>query len=495
VFYDTQDRRARLSNGLHTLLHLVRASLHEDQKGDFSDECLLNQFAFEEDNDDVASPKAAIKFLKSRKNLEQPIFPTLDEIRTEQATVHSPGGQTTITHYRETTTVRLKDRVCQIMDVLWQLLDHQATLDIFTAGLPVRLPRGKLEGYRFMEVATRRSITPRVVHLRAFEGAGKSWVDFMRAIRAVTLFGEGFGELIAPWTDKVNQIAPSNSGAVCNRWKTLPKNRDCLAASCYDLSRILRQEGSATSNPVMLAPGILWNQSTTAFERCACASPRNNKNLNMLKGDGALLRASDLLRRPCDKVQVLLPSSSRLTGSILPRSGSLSTSSSSSWILGTDTTGNRAVIFGRSELFPWRWPDLGDPEMEGPSKVHFGTGGTSGSDPSLLSAKSASASTSTRSPSMSGESREETTVTGMTEVSTPPSSMPRGEGEMPGILSVEDSGGNDSGGDDSEAWRVLGRNGRGIGIRRLWKWKGITRKGKRGGESARGKVIVTCDSA
>jgi hypothetical protein len=70
------------------------------------------------------------------------------------------------------------------LEVLWQLLDHQATLDVFAAGLPVRLPRGDLEGYRFIEMATRRSITLRVVHLRAFEGAGKSWVHFMRAIRA-----------------------------------------------------------------------------------------------------------------------------------------------------------------------------------------------------------------------------------------------------------------------------------------------------------------------
>jgi len=435
VLYDTQDHRAWLSNGLHTLLHLVRASLREDQKGDFGDECLLNQSELEEDVD-VASPKAVIKFLKSRRNLEQPVFPALDEVRTEQATVH--GGQTTTTHYRETTTVRLKDRVCQIMDVLWQLIDHQATLDILAAGLPVRLPRGKLEGYRFMEVATRRSITPRVVHLRAFEGAGKSWVDFIRALRAVTLFGEGFGNLIAPRPEAATTTAsssPNQISTLCNRWRTVPKDRDYLAASSYDLARILRQEGSATCSPMKLAPGIFWNQSATAFERCACESRGNNKD--------AFLRASALLRRPCDRVQVLLPS--RL--SIIHRGGTTSA-------LGPMDAGG-ALIFGRSELFPWRWPDLGDPKMDEPGE--FGTGG---SDPSLLSAESASA--STKSPSTSGESRGGTAVTPLTAVSSPPSSQgeisaPSGEG------------------DDAEP----ARSGR--GIRKLWK---SLRPGKTRGEPA-----------
>ncbi|KAK3324916.1 hypothetical protein B0H66DRAFT_599106 [Apodospora peruviana] len=197
------------------------------------------------------------------------------------------------------------------MDVLWQLIDHQATLDILAAGLPVRLPRSKLEGYRFIEVATRRSITPRVVYLRAFEGAGKSWVDLIRALRAVTLFGEGFGNLIAPRLEAATTTASSSStnkiATLCNRWRTVPKDRDYLAASSYDLARILCQEGSATCNPMKLAPGIFWSQSATAFELCARESRGNNKD--------AFLRASALLRRPCDRLQVLLPN--RL--SIIPR--------------------------------------------------------------------------------------------------------------------------------------------------------------------------------
>ena len=327
VLYDIQDRRAWLSNGVHTLLHLVRASLKEDQKGDFSDECLLNHLSLGEAVDDAeaTSPKAAIRFLKNRQNLEQPVFPGLDDVYTEQTTV--AGGQTTTTHHRTNTTVRLKDRVNQIMEMLWQIIDHQATLEAFTSAVPVRLPRNKLEGYRFMEFATRRAMTPRVAYLQTFNGAGKSWVDFVRALRAVVLFGEGFGELIA-----------AKDNTLCSRWNTVPTSKDYLTVGGFDLARILHQEGSAHSNPMKLAPGIYWDPSTPAFEPCTC--------------DGHTGPA--LLRRRCDRVQVLLP------GKLARISGTKAAPNRVS------VDENCAIIFGKSDTFPWRWPDLGDPKPEDP---------------------------------------------------------------------------------------------------------------------------------
>jgi hypothetical protein len=396
VFYDTQDHRAWLSNGLHTLLHLVRASLKEDQRGDFSDECLLNSSELEEDViTGGANPKSAIKFLKNRMNLEQPLFPGLDEIRTEYTAV--AGGQASTTHYRTSTTVRLKDRVSQIMDILWQLIDHQATLGVLTSEVPIRLPRSKLEGYRFMEVATRRAMTPRVTYLRAFGGAGKSWVDFIRTIRAVILFGEGFGNLLTPHQAKPMDSLQSTS--VCGRWKAVPKGRDYLAVSGYDLARILRQEGSAMSSPVKLAPGIFWNPSTTAFECCACDDPVNKGKSQV----DIILRLAHL-RRPCDRVQVLLPS----IQAIVAREDAAAMGS-------IDI--NSAFIFGRSELFPWKWPDEGDPKQEDLNEASVSS---SGVGVNFLTTASTS---STRSPSTSGQSRVEASSTPPTTSLSPPSSQ------------------------------------------------------------------------
>ncbi|KAK0620918.1 hypothetical protein B0T14DRAFT_522380 [Immersiella caudata] len=74
--------------------------------------------------------------------------------------------------------------------------------------------------------------------------AGKSWVDFIRAIQAITLFGEGFGDL----------FTPIQTAASCTRWNTVP-------------------EGNAASNSMMLAPGIYWTPAPTP-STAATAPPR-----------------------------------------------------------------------------------------------------------------------------------------------------------------------------------------------------------------------------
>jgi len=415
VLYDTKDHRAWLSNGLHTLLHLVRTSLREDQKGDFSDECLLNQSLLVEDLDQ-GDPRAAVRFLKNRHNLELPVFPALDEIRTEQT--DGGGGGCKTTHHRTSTTVRLQDRVSQIMEALWQLIDHQATLDTGASGVPIRLPRSRLEGFRFMEVASRRQVTPRVVYLKAFGGAGKSWVDFVRAIRAVVLFGEGFGELICP-----TFLTDTETKATCERWGTLPKGKDYLAVSGHDLTRIVRQEGSSISSPVKLAPGIFWNQFQVTLDRCGCEG-RTGKG----KAPAGILRASSsLLHPPCDRVQVLLPPRSAL----IPRG----TATSAKPI---ELDPDSAFIFGRSELFPWRWPDQGDPQQEDLGSLGSSCVTTTDTNTNT-SVVSTTASATSKSPSSAGQSREGASITppsSVVSVSSPQISqhqdsvgMPEGEGK------------------------------------------------------------------
>ena len=326
VLYDVQDHRAWLSNGLHAVLHLLRASLRHDSQSELATEFVYKEIDLQESYD-VSNPGAAIAFLRNRHNLELPIYPDLDAIHTEQVT---SGGQTVTQEMRMSRMVRLQDRVVQIIHILEQLIEYQSLAAMSTTpGIPLSLtPRSQLEGYRFMDIAARRPPTPRVVSLRQFSGGGKSWVDFTRAIRAVTLFGDGFGDLLVPRSPTVG---------TCDRWGLLPKGKDYLAVSTYDLSRILREEGSATSQPLRLAPGVFWHKPSTLFEACSCKD----------KGKG-LLGVS--LQKSCDRVQVLLPVAhlNRFWSGSHP--GPIGTSG--------------AVIFGRNQFFPWIWPEKGDPWEE-----------------------------------------------------------------------------------------------------------------------------------
>ncbi|KAK4205927.1 hypothetical protein QBC37DRAFT_435746 [Rhypophila decipiens] len=184
VLYDVVAERAWLCNAVHALLHLARASLKHDSRSDFAAECLLKDLSDLQEDADPTDPKAAVRFLSNRQNLERLLFPNPDTFRTEETRTttqragHSLVPEITTTEYRVSTGVRLKDRINQIIYVLEQIVDHQANIDTFSApGVPLRFtPRTNLEGYRFMDVAARtaRAVTPRRISLNTYHGAGKS---------------------------------------------------------------------------------------------------------------------------------------------------------------------------------------------------------------------------------------------------------------------------------------------------------------------------------
>lgn len=329
VFYDTATHRAWLTNGLHTLLHLLRTSLKHDLDSELVKDCLFDPSLLKEQAD-ASDPRAAIEFLRDINNLEQPIFPNLDDNRIEETTVN---GISTKTEHRSSSIFQLKHRIGELLHVLEQLIDHQARASGNCApGIPLKAtPRSQLEGYRLMDVATGRSPVPRVVSLRMFRGGGKSWVDFVREIHAVTLFGEGFGELLSP---------AAGSATPCVNWETLAEGRDYLAVASFDLARIIKENGSSVSNPLKLAPGIFWHTPAQLFEPCACKG-KAHRILGVAK------------QKTCDRVQVLLSPVSR-------RLSAIRTSSPNAFNLNKDG----AVIFGRSKTFPLLWPDRGDPQQE-----------------------------------------------------------------------------------------------------------------------------------
>lgn len=376
VLYDMASHRAWLTNGLHTLVHLLRASFKVDQDSAFGGDCLFNPACLNEPLD-PANPRAAVEFLRDCRNLEQPIFPNLDEVYEEETTVN---GISTRSQHRSSSLFRMKHRINQLVHVLEQLIDHQARASSNSApGISLKLtPRSQLEGYRFMDIAAGRTPLPRVANLQMFRGGGKSWVDFIRQIHAITLFGEGFGELLTP--------APGGEPP-CVHWETLTEGRDYLAVAGFDLERIIRENGSAASTPLKLAPGIFWHKPGALFEACAC------------KGKAAPSMFGVAMQRSCDRVQVLLPgpkpgpSSIHVWGRQLPGMHVQQPSPP----LKLQAEG--AVIFGRSETFPWRWPESGDPQQEAAAAsaqsdemdlTGSGVGGTSSTETQSLTSPGSS---------------------------------------------------------------------------------------------------------
>lgn len=327
VLYDVERKTAWLVDGVSALLHLVRASLKHDQEDAFNSLFLFDESAMEEPPRSHKAKAASIYVLTSRKNMSLPIYAKPDndkeEVTTDEIGTRSRIVSTTKTNYC------LRDRIESICDVLEQIMAHQADVSSEDGvGFRIRYTmRRQLEGFDFMDVATDEDpFWPRVTTLKA---SGRGWVDFTRAIHAITLFGKGFGDL----------IRPSNGTTACGNCQhnaDIPKGEDYLAVSVPIIHEIMQKRGSQETNPWRLADDIYWYTPDQIVESCRCTGLPPTRR---------------------DRVQVLLPSS-------FPKLWM--TRRATTPIPSFPKTG--ALIFGHSWKFPLRWKDRGDPEEGQPTQ-------------------------------------------------------------------------------------------------------------------------------
>lgn len=243
VLWDEADKRGWLVSGTSALLHLVRASLHHRSRNKFS-------AAFRWRQGDMNESESAVDVLINEENRELELYadkPTVseeDEVRREDVD-DAKGAKS---KKRKWDYYTFQDLVEQHYHYLDQIMDYQARAE-GRDGIELRVDfRTRLEGWDFVELATATStqISPRVATLQAF---GWGWVDFVRSIGAVALFGCGFGELIRPEVFE----------GMCPNWQSLPKNKYYLAAGGLDLES------------VKLDPGrLVWHSPAEPVAPCQC---------------------------------------------------------------------------------------------------------------------------------------------------------------------------------------------------------------------------------
>lgn len=290
VLWDQEDKRGWLINGTSALLHLLRASLEYDRNSNFKDVFLFKQEEMKEASEPHQA-HSAIKVLLNSMNKNLKIYP-------------DKAGY-----------IRLEDRVEHFFDILEKIIDYQVSI-AGPSGVKMKsMPRSLLEGWDFKDLATDQDpIYPCVAILNVM---GKSWVDFTRAIHAITLFGRGFGEIMQP-----------ADTSVCTHWAKLPKDGYYLAIGISDLKEIMDMYGDQYTNPMRLNHNLIWYNQDGILE-CQCRSRTEHSEL----------------------IQVLLPSN---------LCNHLSTKSP----VQLDDRG--AVIFGHNMNFKWFWKDTGDPEERDP---------------------------------------------------------------------------------------------------------------------------------
>jgi len=242
LFWDTQDQRGWLSNGLRALLHLLRQSLKIDEDGDAGDLFVLKQEDLEEPKQ-AYEGNAARKFLCNSRNLSTRI------------------AIANIGHGSQEYEV-LGDRVRQLYDTMEKCLDYQ--MKPMNWGY---VPRSQLEGWDFDSIVRRENgIGPSTLTLPSM---GKGWVDLVRAIGATTFFGEGFGELLSPGTD------------ACPK---LPHGRFYMAAAVADITKLMtmnRCHPRGIPRMISQRPPILWHSPSGSLTPCGCVGHKDSKGTDL----------------------------------------------------------------------------------------------------------------------------------------------------------------------------------------------------------------------
>lgn len=179
-----------------------------------------------------------------------------------------------------------------------------------------------------MEIATDHDPRPRVATL---EAVGWGWVDFIRSIDAITLFGGGFGDI----------IRPVEFDKMCPNWKKFSTQKYYLAASVHGMKRVMERLGNGWSGSHKSIHNLLWHCPRGTVIPCPCQSRRSLKALSGRHGEHH------------DPVQAFYPRGSRLISRI-QEPGKLEL--------------NGAVVFGHSMSCKLRWKNKGqeDLEQEGP---------------------------------------------------------------------------------------------------------------------------------
>lgn len=262
TLWDVDEERGWLVNGNSVLLHLLRASLKYYKGNKFKSLCSFQEELFEDSRRPFTIDSAS-DVLSNPNNLRLNLYSRKLSSCTE--TEGPPGGEADTINRTATSFITVGDRIEELYETLEKMVDHNSTAEASYKGINAKLRlHNYLYGWDFAEVATDRQpfhITRAKLPLDL-----TSWVEFTMAIPAVTLFGRGFGDII--------RALPQETSC-CQNWEAVPTNKHLLCVSVADLRAIIEQRGDRGTNPITVAPGILWknpSNDSPFHTTCLCAA-------------------------------------------------------------------------------------------------------------------------------------------------------------------------------------------------------------------------------
>jgi hypothetical protein len=256
ILHDTRDRRAWLVDGQSALLHLTRASFSADSRRFPNQNYFKILDSLNKSEDGYTGRASSAEVLTKQENLDL-------VVRSKKDTADQTKGEN---------EYRFRDRVKELFSFLEQMIDHQEDMkDGEGIGFMImQSPRKLLMGLDFIDIARRSD--PCKAKSAELNDAGEAWVDFTRAIHAVTLFGEGLGDLLRPVID-----GELNSCVRCHWNSCSPNGHDILAVSMADLEYLHLDVPQWDNEWNHDGPGartvlqkFMWDRPASTFTPCAC---------------------------------------------------------------------------------------------------------------------------------------------------------------------------------------------------------------------------------
>lgn len=260
VLWDEKTKRGWLVDGTSALLHLVRMSLKLYAKGNYSNELLFNESKMR--NATNHEPESAAQVLGDRGNRKLEVWPGKSERWKEE---EGKGQEVKTSEKRKRASYSFENLVEQKHTALEFLIEsHRQFASMNGINMKFRI-RKHLEGWDFEDLAGENDPELRVATLKA---VGYGWADFIHSIKAITLFGCGFGDI----------IVPSKAEKLCPQWSQLPKGQYNLAASMFDLNNIVKRFGQTHHERIEVVHGLLWHSPTNPFAPCHCHSHKDSRD-------------------------------------------------------------------------------------------------------------------------------------------------------------------------------------------------------------------------
>jgi hypothetical protein len=255
IFWDHDCKRGWLVNGSSALLQLARHQWKSYEDGKMGS-LLCNKPDKLEDPVERYNAGSALQVLGSHTNRAIPLW-------KDKPKVTAVDPSTSIVEWTYKT---FQDMVEEIYGKMFQMRAHNNTAEVAGWSIkPLMQRRRRFHGWNFDDVISKST----------FEGAieiipstSHGWVDLIQHIQAITIFGNGFGQL----------IKPSSTQNHCPRWTELPRDRYYLAACMSELAKIEGLGHFGTDRALQLTSGTTWRTSQDPFPSCACqqSSPQQD---------------------------------------------------------------------------------------------------------------------------------------------------------------------------------------------------------------------------